>query len=168
MENKGESDHSLEILENLEIFRDSSDSSSEKTPFVMTAFFRSRKVLMKVVRRIYTRVCTKMSTEMPTEVEDLCVKRAARSPRRLPRECSRDLAALTKMYTKVCSVNFHMFYYHMLCFLPIPGHPSGKDKRPRSQGFKMFSEFGNSSLKGPNAPKTHLFYYVLAQSERGG
>ena len=35
MENKGESDHFLEILENLEIL---GDSSSEKTPVVMTPF----------------------------------------------------------------------------------------------------------------------------------
>ena len=37
MENQGESGHLLEILENLEILRDSRDSS-EKTPFVMTPF----------------------------------------------------------------------------------------------------------------------------------
>ena len=37
VENKGESDHFPEILENLE-FRDFRDSSSEKTPFVMTPF----------------------------------------------------------------------------------------------------------------------------------
>ena len=36
-EKKGESDHLLEILENLDRdFRDSRDSSSEKTPSVMT------------------------------------------------------------------------------------------------------------------------------------
>ena len=34
--NKGDSDHFLEILENLEISRDSRDFSSEKTPFAMT------------------------------------------------------------------------------------------------------------------------------------
>ena len=37
MENKGESDHNLEILVNLDS-RESRDSSSEKTPFVMTPF----------------------------------------------------------------------------------------------------------------------------------
>ena len=37
VQNKGEADHSLEILENLEIL-DSIDSSGEKTPFVMTPF----------------------------------------------------------------------------------------------------------------------------------
>ena len=35
VENKGEPDHCVEILEN---FRDSRDSSSEKTPFEMTPF----------------------------------------------------------------------------------------------------------------------------------
>ena len=30
-----------------------------------------------------------------------------------------DFAVLTKMYTKVCSVNFHMSYFHMFCFLAI-------------------------------------------------
>ena len=38
MESRGESDHFLEILENLEETGDSRDSSSEKTPFVMTTF----------------------------------------------------------------------------------------------------------------------------------
>ena len=42
VENKGETDHFLEILENVEIFRDSRDSSSEKTPFVMTPFSAER------------------------------------------------------------------------------------------------------------------------------
>ena len=38
VENKEESDHFLEIPENLETFRDSRDSSNEKTPFVMAPF----------------------------------------------------------------------------------------------------------------------------------
>ena len=38
VENKGESDHFLEILEKFRDFRDSRDSSSEKTPFVVTPF----------------------------------------------------------------------------------------------------------------------------------
>ena len=42
MENKGESDHFLEILENFGDFRDSRDSSSEETPFPKDPFFRSR------------------------------------------------------------------------------------------------------------------------------
>ena len=37
VENRGEWDHFLEILENLD-FGDSGDSSSEKTPFVVTPF----------------------------------------------------------------------------------------------------------------------------------
>ena len=45
MQNKGESDHFLGFLENLEIVRDSRDSSGEKTPFAMTTFFRSRKMI---------------------------------------------------------------------------------------------------------------------------
>ena len=38
MENKGQSDHSLETLEILDFFGVSRDSSNEKTPFVMTSF----------------------------------------------------------------------------------------------------------------------------------
>ena len=38
VENKGESDHFLEMLENFRDFRDSGDSFGEKTPFVMTPF----------------------------------------------------------------------------------------------------------------------------------
>ena len=38
VEDKGESDHVLEILESLGDMRDSRDSSSEKMPFVMTLF----------------------------------------------------------------------------------------------------------------------------------
>ena len=38
VENKGESDHLLEILEEFRHLRDSRDSSSEKTPFVTTPF----------------------------------------------------------------------------------------------------------------------------------
>ena len=38
VEKTGEADHCLEILETLEILRDSRNFSSEKTPFVMTPF----------------------------------------------------------------------------------------------------------------------------------
>ena len=39
-----------------------------------------------------------------------------------------------KMYTKVCSVNFHMSYFHMFCFLPnfvfCYGIPTGLPRAP--------------------------------------
>ena len=34
-----------------------------------------------------------------------------------------NLTVHTKMHTKVCSVNFHMSYFHMFCFLPRKGNP---------------------------------------------
>ena len=51
-ENRGESDHFLEILENSRDFRDSRDSSSEKTPFVMTPF-SGPKILKNFDQKIF-------------------------------------------------------------------------------------------------------------------
>ena len=59
MENQGESDHFLEIPRECRDFRDCRDSSSEKTPFVMTPFsgpdFFSRKVGQKFAFAVFPR-----------------------------------------------------------------------------------------------------------------
>ena len=67
----------------------------------------------------------------------VCVKRTRGSPRRLPRECSRenfqcsrDIFLCSRMYTKVCSVDFHMSYFHMFCFLAgTDKHRTAKEMR---------------------------------------
>ena len=65
---------------------------------------------------MHTAVYTKMSTKMPTKVEAFSVKCARGLPR--TRVLAGNLTVLTKMCTKVCSVSFHMSYFHMFCFLP--------------------------------------------------
>ena len=62
----------------------------------------------------------KMSTEMPTKVEAffLCKTHHGVPTKTPTRVLTGYLPVLTKMCTKVGSVNFHMSYFHMFCFLP--------------------------------------------------
>ena len=70
--------------------------------------------LTKVLMKMHTGVYTKMSSEMPTKLRR-SVQKTPESPHEdeSPQEDShksahRKFDVLTKMYTKVCSVNFHM------------------------------------------------------------
>ena len=86
--------------------------------------------LTKVVTRMPTRVYTKMSTEMPTKAEAFSVQNAAEDPHEDSYESAHGKfsSAHGKMYTKVSSVNFHMSYFHMFCFLAIPRVGTWKPK----------------------------------------
>ena len=110
--------------------------------------------LAKFDPRTLTWECTRWCPrKCPRKLRNsLIVKRTTGSPQRLPRECSRESWQCSrKMCTKVCSVNFRMFYFHMLCFLPT--FTDGE----RTTEINLHFWVGGGSREG-NCPKPCLLF----------